>query len=179
MTVGTGAGPTAPLRKPMVACGQPQISIVAAKRASMQRCGESRGLVRASVRQPGAVPAAVVRRRVALKCYSGIAPVKEASGNSEWVHFRRSCPKFLRQTFHEFAFLSTRSSAWAKASMTASALNSSPIPPQSGLWLTSGSGSSFAAGKRASFMTSRSTCNLCKNADPLCGPRTPRSGGRL
>ena len=50
-----------------------------------------------------------------MQCYSGIAPVKEASGNSEWVHFRRSCPKFLRQTFHEFAFLSTRSSAWAKA----------------------------------------------------------------
>ena len=50
-----------------------------------------------------------------MPCYSGIAPVKEASGNSEWVHFRRSGPKFLRQTFHEFAFLSTRSSAWAKA----------------------------------------------------------------
>jgi hypothetical protein len=50
-----------------------------------------------------------------MQCYSGIAPVKEASGNSQWVHFRRSCPKFLRQTFHEFAFLSTRSSEWAKA----------------------------------------------------------------
>jgi hypothetical protein len=50
-----------------------------------------------------------------MQCYSGIAPVKEASGNSRWVHFRRSCPKFLRQTFHEFAFLSTRSSVWAKA----------------------------------------------------------------
>jgi len=50
-----------------------------------------------------------------MQCYRGIAPVKEASGNSPWVHFRRSCPKFLRQTFHEFAFLSTRSSVWAKA----------------------------------------------------------------
>ena len=50
-----------------------------------------------------------------MQCYSGIAPVQEASGKSQWVHFRRSCPKFLRQTFHEFAFLSTRSSAWAKA----------------------------------------------------------------
>ena len=24
-----------------------------------------------------------------MQCYSGIAPVKEASGNTEWVHFRR------------------------------------------------------------------------------------------
>ena len=77
---------------------------------------------------PGAGPVMVPRLIVAfgtrrerydtafqMQCYSGIAPVKEASGKSEWVHFRRSCPKFLRQTFHEFAFLSTRSSGWAKA----------------------------------------------------------------
>ena len=77
---------------------------------------------------PGAGPVMVPRLIVAfgtrrqrydtafqMQCYSGIAPVKEAIGNSEWVHFRQSCPKFLRQTFHEFAFLSTRSSAWAKA----------------------------------------------------------------
>jgi hypothetical protein len=37
-----------------------------------------------------------------MQCYSGTAPVTEASGNSEWVHFRYACPKFLRQTFHEF-----------------------------------------------------------------------------
>ena len=77
---------------------------------------------------PGAGPVMVPRLIVAfgshrerydtafqMQCYSGIAPVKEASGNSQWIHFRRSCPKFLRQTFHEFAFLSTRSSTWAKA----------------------------------------------------------------
>ena len=77
---------------------------------------------------PGAGPVMVPRLIVAfgtrreryetafqMQCYSGIAPVTEASGNSQWIHFRRSCPKFLRQTFHEFAFLSTRSSAWAKA----------------------------------------------------------------
>lgn len=77
---------------------------------------------------PGAGPVMVPRLIVAfgtrrerydtafqMQCYSGIAPVKEASGNRQWVHFRRSCPKFLRQTFHEFAFLSTRSSEWAKA----------------------------------------------------------------
>lgn len=50
-----------------------------------------------------------------MQCFSGIAPVTEASGKSQWVHFRRPCPKFLRQTFHEFAAHSTRSSAWARA----------------------------------------------------------------
>ena len=50
-----------------------------------------------------------------MQCYSGIAPVKEASGNTEWVHFRFVCPKFLRQTFHEFASHSIGQSEWAKA----------------------------------------------------------------
>jgi transposase len=50
-----------------------------------------------------------------MQCYSGIAPVTEASGNKEWVHFRFTCPKFLRQTFHEFAAHSIRQSEWAKA----------------------------------------------------------------
>lgn len=50
-----------------------------------------------------------------IQCYSGIAPITEASGNHHWVHFRWTCPKFIRQTFHEFAFLSLRKSEWAKA----------------------------------------------------------------
>jgi transposase len=50
-----------------------------------------------------------------MQCYSGIAPVKEASGKTSWVHFRRACPKFLRQTFHEFALHSIGQSEWAKA----------------------------------------------------------------
>src|SRR5664279_2979154 len=50
-----------------------------------------------------------------MQCYSGIAPVKEASGKTEWVHFRFTCPKFLRQTFHEFAGHSIGKSEWAKA----------------------------------------------------------------
>jgi transposase len=49
-----------------------------------------------------------------LQCYSGIAPVVESSGKQHWVHYRRSCPKFLRQTFHEWALHSMASSAWAK-----------------------------------------------------------------
>ena len=50
-----------------------------------------------------------------LQCFSGIAPVREASGNSEWIHIRWACPKFLRQTFHEWAACSLPNCAWAKA----------------------------------------------------------------
>src|SRR5262245_9257659 len=50
-----------------------------------------------------------------MQCYSGIAPVTEASGNSQWVHARFACPKFLRQTFHEFASSSIQQSEWALA----------------------------------------------------------------
>ncbi len=51
----------------------------------------------------------------ALQCFSGIAPVHKSSGNSTLVVMRRACPKFLRQTFHEFAGQSIRFSEWAKA----------------------------------------------------------------
>lgn len=49
-----------------------------------------------------------------LQCFSGIAPVKEASGNTQWVHMRWACPKFLRQTFHEWAACSLPFCRWAK-----------------------------------------------------------------
>ncbi|MQA92906.1 MAG: IS110 family transposase [Gemmatimonas sp.] len=50
-----------------------------------------------------------------LQQYSGIAPVTEASGKSRWVHRRWAAPKFVRQTFHEFAGHSIRQSVWARA----------------------------------------------------------------
>jgi transposase len=50
-----------------------------------------------------------------MQCLSGIAPVTEQSGRNKWVHFRWACPKFLRQTFHEFAAHSIGSSGWANA----------------------------------------------------------------
>jgi transposase len=49
-----------------------------------------------------------------VQCYSGIAPVTEASGKSHWVHFRWSCPKFFRQTFQEYAGQSIRQCEWAR-----------------------------------------------------------------
>ena len=50
-----------------------------------------------------------------LQCYSGIAPVKVASGRTQLIRFRRACPKFLRQTFHEYALHSIQKSEWARA----------------------------------------------------------------
>jgi transposase len=46
---------------------------------------------------------------------SGIAPVTKSSGKSTVVHVRYACPKFLRQTFHEFAQHSLKGSRWAQA----------------------------------------------------------------
>ena len=50
-----------------------------------------------------------------LEQFSGIAPVTETSGKMHWVHWRMACPKFLRQTFHEFADGSRKKSLWAQA----------------------------------------------------------------
>ena len=47
--------------------------------------------------------------------YVGVAPVIERSGQKSWTHWRYSCPKFLRQTFVEWAGQSVRFSFWAKA----------------------------------------------------------------
>lgn len=50
-----------------------------------------------------------------VQSYSGIAPVTEASGSQLWVHWRWSCPKFLRQTFQEWAALTIHHCDWAAA----------------------------------------------------------------
>ena len=49
-----------------------------------------------------------------LQTYAGIAPVTERSGKRCWVHHRLACPKFLKQTFHEYADQSIRFSSWAR-----------------------------------------------------------------
>jgi transposase len=46
---------------------------------------------------------------------SGIAPVIERSGKTCRVRWRYFCPKFLRQSFHEYAGESVRHSFWARA----------------------------------------------------------------
>jgi transposase len=50
-----------------------------------------------------------------LQQYLGVAPVTERSGNSQWVHWRWACPKFLRQSVVEWAGMSVRYSVWAAA----------------------------------------------------------------
>jgi len=50
-----------------------------------------------------------------ILCLSGIAPIQVQSGNTEITRWRLFCPKFLRQTFHEFAGQSIMHSFWAKA----------------------------------------------------------------
>jgi transposase len=74
---------------------------------------------------PGAGPALAPRLAVALgtdrerwtaetlQTFSGIAPVTVGSGSSKWVHARWKCPKFVRQTFHEFASSSIPHCQWA------------------------------------------------------------------
>ena len=50
-----------------------------------------------------------------MECLSGAAPVTDQSGKKCWVHGRLACPKFLRQTFPEFAGPSILWSPWARA----------------------------------------------------------------
>jgi transposase len=49
-----------------------------------------------------------------VQSFCGVAPVTRSSGNTKAVFMRRACPKFARQTFHEFARLSIATSQWAR-----------------------------------------------------------------
>lgn len=49
-----------------------------------------------------------------VQTFSGIAPVTKSSGKTRIVYFRQACPKFARQTFHEFARLSIFYCQWAR-----------------------------------------------------------------
>ena len=53
-----------------------------------------------------------------IHVYSGVAPITVQSGKSHWVAARYFCPKYLRQTFIEYAGQSIKSSIWAKAFYT-------------------------------------------------------------
>ncbi|MCX7177085.1 MAG: transposase [Proteobacteria bacterium] len=48
-----------------------------------------------------------------LQKYAGIAPVTERIGKKHWVHWRWQCPKFLRQTFVDWAGQTINKSFWA------------------------------------------------------------------
>jgi transposase len=76
---------------------------------------------------PGAGPALAPRLCVAfgaeraaypdpasLQKYAGIAPVREKSGCQLWTHWRWNAPRFLRQSFVEWAGQTVRHSEWAR-----------------------------------------------------------------
>jgi transposase len=50
-----------------------------------------------------------------LQCYTGLAPVTKQSGGSRHVHRRYLCPKFHRQSFHDYAKESILWCRWAAA----------------------------------------------------------------
>ena len=50
-----------------------------------------------------------------IQKYAGVAPVLERSGQKSWTHWRYSCPKYLRQTFVEWAGQTLKQSFWARA----------------------------------------------------------------
>lgn len=47
--------------------------------------------------------------------FSGIAPITKRSGKSKIVRRRIACPRFIKQSFHEFAGQSIRHCKWARA----------------------------------------------------------------
>jgi transposase len=49
-----------------------------------------------------------------IQHFSGIAPIIKRSGKSIHIHRRLACPKFLRQSFHEFAACSVHFCGWAR-----------------------------------------------------------------
>jgi len=55
------------------------------------------------------------RNATELSSYSGIAPLRQKSGNSSRISKRFRRPKFLHQTFIEWAKCSVKYSKWAKA----------------------------------------------------------------
>ena len=50
-----------------------------------------------------------------LAAFCGIAPVTRKSGKQCQVHRRLACPKYLRQTFHEFTDSARKYCPWTKA----------------------------------------------------------------
>jgi len=93
--------------------------------AEVYRCHPDRAIMESF---PGAGPALEPRLIAAagsqrerfdsassMACFTGIAPVQQSSGNSCWIHWRWACPKFIRQTFHEWAGCSIRTCGWARA----------------------------------------------------------------
>jgi hypothetical protein len=51
---------------------------------------------------------------LSLQTFSGLSPVRKASGQSYRILKRCACPHYLRQTFHEYAQSSIKFCSWAR-----------------------------------------------------------------
>ena len=49
-----------------------------------------------------------------LSAYAGIAPIQRSSGKTKVHYMRLACPKYLRQTFHEFAGKAAAYCPWSR-----------------------------------------------------------------
>ena len=110
---------------------------------------------------------------------SGIGPVRIASGKKTGknasVHCRRACPKFLRQSFHEFGECSIRYCPWAQACYQAQRGRGKGHHAAVRA-VTFGSGSSSLVGNSVPRTISGATSKLSKLAvqtTPKLPPGTP------
>ena len=85
--------------------------------------------------------------------FSGIAPVMERSGKSEWVHFRRACPKFSARRSTNGPGIRSPSASGRAPTITSKNAAAKTTTRRSGRWLSSGSASPSAAGRTASLTT--------------------------
>ena len=92
-----------------------------------------------------------------IQSCSGIAPVREASGKREWVHVRWACPKFIKQTFQEWAQHSMARCAWAHKHYDAQEPTAKVTKRQSAVSPLSGFAFSSGAGKIGCPMTRTGT----------------------
>lgn len=88
-----------------------------------------------------------------LQRYSGIAPVVASSGKQRRVRWRWACPKFLRQTFHEWALQSIAYSPWAREYTRASEPRENAATRRSARWHSNRSASYFGVGRIGSITT--------------------------
>ncbi|MEI2725781.1 MAG: transposase [Verrucomicrobiota bacterium] len=77
--------------------------------------GPGRCWARACLASLGANRERFAESAAQLQRYTGVAPVTKRSGGSCYIHRRYCCPKFHRQSFHEYAKESVLWSRWAGA----------------------------------------------------------------
>ena len=112
----------------------------------------------------------------------GSGPGHRPERQKDWVHWRLACPKFLRQTFHEFAGQSILWSPWARPITNKCASAAWIITRPFAAWPSSGFALSIVAGKTIRFTTrpvTRKRCNARLALGHGLAPTFNRGGARL